>query len=84
MLNIFSGRGVDPPSDMQRGKDFFAYTLKKNLPFAFLKLPRPSKAKKELFVEKLLLIELWLDTFELKNTKSDQSVWLILIQNSVV
>ena len=34
---------------------------------------RPSKAK-ELFVQQILLRDLRLDTFELKNTKSDWSV----------
>ena len=60
---------------LQGGQDFFAYTLKKDLT---LKLTRPSKAKKELFVEQILLSDLRLDTFELKNTKSDQSVYHFL------
>ena len=46
---------------MQRGQVVFAYTLKKDLPFAFT---RPSKSEKELFVEQILLSDLRLDTFE--------------------
>ena len=37
------------------GKDYFAYILKKDLPLARLKLPRPTKAEKESFPEKILL-----------------------------
>ena len=45
---------------------FFTYTLKKDLPFSFLKLTRPSKAENELFVEQILQNNLRLDSFELK------------------
>ena len=38
------------------GQDYFAYTLKKDLPFAFKKKTfRPLKAEKESFPEKILL-----------------------------
>ena len=38
------------------------------------KLTRPSKAEKELFVEQILLNDLRMDTFELRNTKYVKSV----------
>ena len=50
---------------MQLGQDYFAYTLKKDLPFVCLKLTIPSKAGKELFLKEILLSDLRMDTFEL-------------------
>ena len=41
---------------MQRGQDYFAYTLKKDLPFSY-------------FLQKILLSDLRLDTFKLKKYK---------------
>ena len=55
-----------PP--IAEGKDYFAYTLKKDLPFAFFFKTsiRPSKAEKELFVEQILLSDLkdWIRSVE--------------------
>ena len=40
---------------LQPGQLYSAYTLKKDLPFAFYQLTRPSKAGKESFLGKILL-----------------------------
>ena len=40
---------------LQLGQEYFAYTLKNVLPFAFFNIAWPSKAGKELFLEQILL-----------------------------
>ena len=55
-------------SPMQRCQDYFAYTIKKDLPIASFLTYQAFNAEKELFVEQILLSDLRLDTFVMKNT----------------
>ena len=60
---------------MQLVEDYFVYILKKDLPFTFLKLTRPSKAEKEPILEQILLSYSRMDTLKKgKKQKSDQLV----------
>ena len=59
------------------GARIISLTPLKGLTFGILFTYQAFKSlEKELFVEQILLSDLGLDTFELKNTKSDQSVSL--------
>ena len=57
-INWFRGFSGFFSVAVQLGQDYFAYFLKKDLPFAFFKLTVPSKAGKELFLERFLLSDL--------------------------